>query len=167
MPINRVIVNASPIICLDKSGLAYLLPALFKQIVVPEEVCKEIQAKGKQSLSDPKLFSANWLTRLEATKITPQVSSWDLGQGESAVLSYALNNPGYWAIIDDREARRCALSLHCPFTGTVGVIALAKKMGIIQSIREILEKLKMARLWLSDDFIEQVCRKFGEQSSLP
>lgn len=167
MPINRVIVNASPLICLDKSGLAYLLPALFKKIVVPKEVCKEIQAKGKQSLSDPRLLSADWLKRLEVIKIAPQVASWDLGQGESAVLSYALNNPGYWAIIDDREARRCALSLHCHFTGTVGVIVLAKKMGIIQSIRDILEKLKMAGLWLSDDFIEQVCRKFGEQSLCP
>jgi predicted nucleic acid-binding protein len=47
MPISSVIINASPLSCLDKSGLTYLLPALFQEIAVPEEVCQEIQAKGK------------------------------------------------------------------------------------------------------------------------
>jgi hypothetical protein len=35
MPINQVIVNASPLICLGKGGLIDLLPALFKEISVP------------------------------------------------------------------------------------------------------------------------------------
>jgi len=74
----------------------------------------------------------------------------------------ALKNPKYWAIIDDREARRCALSLHCRFTGTVGVIVLAKRRGMIPSIRESLEKLRNAGLWMSADLRDQVCRKFGE-----
>ena len=30
-----------------------------------------------------------------------------------AVLSFAVRNPEYWAILDDREARRWALSLQC------------------------------------------------------
>jgi len=39
--------------------------------------------------------------------IDPLVAAWDLGQGESAVLSFALKNAEYWAVMDDREARRC------------------------------------------------------------
>src|SRR4030042_1745963 len=121
MPISRVIINASPLICLDKSGLTYLRPALFHEIVVPEEVCREIQVKGKECLSNPDLLSANWLKRIPMINIAPQVASWDLGQGEGAVLSFVLKNSEYWAIIDDLEARRCPQSLHCRFTGTVGV----------------------------------------------
>jgi predicted nucleic acid-binding protein len=45
MPIDRVVANASPLICLSKSGLAKLLPALFKEIVVPEAVAKELLTK--------------------------------------------------------------------------------------------------------------------------
>ncbi len=41
MPINRVVVNASPLICLFKSGLTELFPSLFKEIVVPDAVVKE------------------------------------------------------------------------------------------------------------------------------
>lgn len=162
MPINQVIVNASPLICLDKSGLIDLLPTLFKEIAVPNEVCQEILAKGKEKFSGPEFLSADWLKRVERITIVPQVASWDLGQGESAVLSFAFNNPEYWAIIDDREARRCAMSLHCRFTGTIGVIILAKRRGLIPSIRESLEKLRNAGLWMSEELRDQVCRIFGE-----
>ena len=93
MPINRVVVNASPLICLYKSGLADLLPALFKEVIVPEEVCHEILAKGKRNFAAQGLPSADWLKRVGGITIAPQVASWDLGRGESAVLSFALRNP--------------------------------------------------------------------------
>ena len=162
MPINRVVVNASPLICLFKSGLADLLPALFTEVIVPEEVWHEILAQGKErfcgsGIAFHRLAETGWRNDL-----APQVASWDLGRGESAVISLALRNPEYWAIIDDREARRCALSLHCLYTGTVGVLVLAKRRKLIPSIRESLEKLMAAGLWLSSDFRDQVCRRFGE-----
>ena len=162
MPINRVVVNASPLICLFKSGLADLLPALFKEVIAPEEVCHEIAAKGKGDFAAQGLPSTDWLKRVGGIAIPPQVASWDLGAGESAVISLALRDPEYWAIIDDREARRCALSLQCRYTGTVGVLVLAKRRELIPSIREGLEKLMAAGLWLSSDFKDQVCRRFGE-----
>lgn len=70
------------------------------------------------------------------------MASWDLGQGESAVISFVLENPGFWAVIDDREARRCAMALHCRHTGTLGILVLAKRRGVIPSIREYIERLK-------------------------
>jgi len=68
MPINRVVVNASPLICLFKSGLADLLPALFKEVIAPEEVCHEIAAKGKgdrgrgDGVTPTRTLPANWKT---------------------------------------------------------------------------------------------------------
>jgi len=88
--------------------------------------------------------------------------SWDLGKGESAVLSYAIQHPGNWAGIDDREARRCALSLGCRYIGTVGIVLLAKRRGIIPNVYDNLRKLQDAGLWLSEIFIKEVCRMAGE-----
>jgi predicted nucleic acid-binding protein len=45
MLINRVVVNTSPLICLFKSGLAELFPALFKDVAVPEAVINEVMVK--------------------------------------------------------------------------------------------------------------------------
>ncbi len=65
MPINRVVVNASPLICLFQSGLANLLPALFTEVIVPEEVCHEILAQGKRDFAAQGLPSTDWLKRVE------------------------------------------------------------------------------------------------------
>ena len=51
MPIKRVVLNASPLICLFKSGLAELLPALFHEMVVPEAVIKKILAEGRMDFA--------------------------------------------------------------------------------------------------------------------
>lgn len=162
MPISRVIMNASPIICMMKAGIIEVLPALFKDIVVPQEVKREILVRGRTDLKGEVLASYQWIGLVNDIVIAPQVASWDLGQGESAVISFVLENPDFWAVIDDREARRCAMALNCRHTGTLGIIVLAKRRGVIPSIRGYLERLKEAGLWLSDELVDQVCRKSGE-----
>ena len=57
MPISRVTLNASPMICLMKVGITDILPALFKDIVVPEAVKKELLAKGETDLIGERLNS--------------------------------------------------------------------------------------------------------------
>jgi predicted nucleic acid-binding protein len=83
MPIKRVVVNASPLICLFKSGLADLLPALFTEVIVPEEVWHEILAPGKRDFAAQELPSTEWLKRVGEIDIAPQVASWDLGRGRA------------------------------------------------------------------------------------
>lgn len=157
MRINRVVVNASPLICLFKSGLSHLLPELFSEIVVPDKVYQEITAKSGIDLS-----SIKHLKKVTEIIVPQTVTAWDLGEGESSVLAFALKNPDYWVVLDDREARRCAASLGCHYTGTVGIIVLAKRRGIIKSVRESLTELQSAGLWLSETFIVEVCQQAGE-----
>jgi len=51
--------------------------------------------------------------------IPPVIIAWDLGLGETEVLAWAYQNPGYEAVLDDRAARNCALSLNLPTRGTI------------------------------------------------
>jgi hypothetical protein len=51
MRIECIVVNASPLICLFKSGLSDILPSLFAEIVVPDKVHQEITAKSGIDLS--------------------------------------------------------------------------------------------------------------------
>jgi predicted nucleic acid-binding protein len=62
----------------------------------------------------------------------------------SKVLAWAYEKPGYEAILDDRAARNCALSLNIPFRGTLGIILLAKKMGYLVKITPLLRQLEDA-----------------------
>ncbi len=157
MRINRIVVNASPVICLFKSELLYLLPKLFSEIVVPDKVYQEITAKSGIDLS-----SLQHLKKASDIIVPQTVIAWDIGEGESSVLAFAQKNPDCWAVIDDREARRCAASLGCRYTGTIGIILLAKRRGIIKSVRESITKLQSAGLWLAESFITKVCQQAGE-----
>ncbi|OGW26387.1 MAG: hypothetical protein A2X59_05290 [Nitrospirae bacterium GWC2_42_7] len=163
MRIERVVVNASPLICLCKSGLLEILPALFTDIIVPAAVHKEITAKEDITLACRPFFAHKHVKIVSDILIPSSVLAWDLGEGESAVLTHALKHSKYWAVIDDHEARKCASTLGCRYTGTVGVILLAKRRGITSSVKDCLTKLQNAGLWLSQDFVKEICIKAGEQ----
>ena len=74
MPISRVIMNASPIICLIKAGITDILPSLFKDIVVPEEVKREILVKGANNLKEKVFASYQWIRLVDDIAIAPQVA---------------------------------------------------------------------------------------------
>ena len=93
---------------------------------------------------------------------SPRVAAWNLGDGESSVLSYALENPACRAVVDDAEARRCARTLGIRTLGTGGVLVLAKQRGLIVSVAEGLNRLRQAGLWLSDDVARLLLARAGE-----
>ncbi len=88
--INRAVVNSSPLIALFKSQQAELLPQLFTEILVPDAVWDEITAPGALYAAAVQLPSVSWARRVQVRAIAPEVATWDLGSGESAVLSQAL-----------------------------------------------------------------------------
>lgn len=162
MSINQVIVNASPLICLFRSGLQNVLGQLWKQVNVPGAVWEEILAGPENDKAARMLASTTWAAKVEAPPIPIQIAAWDLGPGESEVLSFALANPGCFAVIDDAEARRCARALGIPFLGTGGVLIIAKKKGHIESVSEALEALRSSGLYISNTVIRILRQKAGE-----
>lgn len=160
MSIDSVVINASPLITLFRSKQCELLPRLFSRIVIPEAVWQEIVC-GQTDEAARRLPELPWLIR-EPVKVSPRVKAWNLGQGESAVLSHALAHPPLRVVIDDRDARRTAQALGIPILGTGGVLLLAKRRGLLPSVSIALDKLRGAGLWLSDDLIRMITTQAGE-----
>ncbi|MCI0654042.1 MAG: DUF3368 domain-containing protein [Methylococcaceae bacterium] len=161
MRIDAVVINASPLITLFRSGQGDLLPRLFNRIVVPEAVWQEVVVKEWDDTAVRELSKQPWPVR-ENVRDSPRVEAWDLGAGETAVLSHALANPPLRAVIDDLDARRCAQTLGIPMLGTGGVLVLAKRRGLIASVTEGLNKLQESGLWLSDDIVRLLKVQAGE-----
>ena len=161
MRIDAVVVNASPLIALYRSGHADLLPSLFAHIVVPEAVWQEVVMDEWEDAVARELSQQSWPVRL-AVAISPRVAAWELGGGETAVLSHALANPPLRAVIDDMDARRCAKTLNIPMLGTGGLLVLAKRRGLLPSVSEGIERLRQSGLWLSDDIAQILKTQAGE-----
>ena len=105
MRIDWVAVNASPLITLFRSGQAGLLPQLFQKIIVPSTVWNEVTDGEHDDPAARELIVEPWPVR-EIVIASPRVAAWNLGDGETSVLSYALDNAACRAVVDDAEARR-------------------------------------------------------------
>lgn len=162
MPIDRVVVNASPLITLFKSQLADLLASLFQEILVPSAVWEEIMAAGAADPAAQQLPTVAWARRIEAVALPPEIIAWDLGAGESEVLNFSRQHPEYRAVVDDAAARRCARALSIPVLGTGGILVLAKRCGVIPAVAPCLEALRQAGLWLSDELVRVLKQQAGE-----
>lgn len=145
MRIEKVVINASPFILLCKSGLAEFLPQLFAEVCMPERVSTEIIAGNDIAAEKLYEFEEKWCVRVLA-KVSEEVLIWNLGDGETDVLSWALMSKNYTALIDDRAARRCAETLNIKTLGTGGILVLAKERGLIKSVSPALQKLQNAGL---------------------
>lgn len=162
MLINRVIINSSPLIVLFKSKQAELLPQLFTEILVPEGVFQEVTMVSEDDAASRQLPTVSWIQRVEISAIAPEVAAWDLGNGESEVLTLALKTSDCRAIVDDRAARRCSQALSITTIGMGGLLILAKRRGLIKSISPGIQALRDAGLWLSDTVVNLLKQQAGE-----
>lgn len=150
----RWVVNASPLILLGEIEHLYLIESLCESLVIPAAVADEISAGLKEDAAQ------RWLTTdgqgyiCHDEPIDSSVAGWDLGAGENAVLTWAHSHPGYEAILDDRAARKCAKTLDVPVRGTIGVLLLAKREGLIAEVRPAFESLVRAGIHMTPDLLE-------------
>ena len=151
------VVNASPLIVLARIGYENLLFDFADETVIPAAVQTEI---NNGPLNDAaRLFLRKGSIPVVQAYPPAELIAWDLGAGETAVLAYALANPGWVAILDDGAARKCARSFYIPHKGTLGVILMAKRRGLIPSATEILHALRANGFRLDDNLLQDVLPK--------
>ena len=90
------------------------------------------------------------------------IAAWDLGQGESEVLSLALENDGVFVVLDDLQAHKCAALFDIPLIGSIGLIILAKRKGLIDLAKPKIERLKAAGLHIDNTMLDRIYTRIGE-----
>lgn len=93
MRIENVVIDASPLISLFRSQQAQLLTQLFTNIWIPEAVWQEVTHNAHNDSASQGIVTATWIKRVNVNQIPQMISQRNLGQGESEVLSFALNSP--------------------------------------------------------------------------
>ena len=135
---RKWVVNASRLIILGKVSKIDLLQRMCSDLIIPEGVVLEV---NQGPVDDP---AGIWIRGEGATLVRRLVDipslilSRDLGKGETEVISWAYLNRDYETILDDRAARNCASSLGIRVRGTIGIILLAKKEGVLPQVKPLL-----------------------------
>jgi predicted nucleic acid-binding protein len=157
-----LVFNASPLIVLSKAGLLDDFLLLADRVLIPEPVAQEISRA--EDPSDPARL---WIARRSglihpSPSVSPFVLAWDLGAGESSVISLASAYPESIAVLDDLAARRCTQAVGLRMTGTLGLILMAKRARIIPSATTALDAVISAGLFISPHHIDLIRRSAGE-----
>jgi predicted nucleic acid-binding protein len=160
---EKWVVNASPLILLAGIGCDHLLRSLPRKVVVPQAVADEIQA-GPSDDPARLVLSRGEFQIIDTPTPTNEILAWDLGAGETAVLSLAFAEPGWTAILDDAAARKCARSFALDVKGTLAVLILARQSGLIPSAADLIRNLKCAGYRIDNRLVRDVlARTVGEQ----
>lgn len=151
---ERWVINASPLIVLSKINHQHLIAQLADKVVVPQAVVDEINAGP---VDDPaRQFLSGLPFPLVKPETEPVVLAWDLGAGETAVLSYASQNSDWRVVLDDGAARRCAHTLGIPLLGTLGIILRARQRDIIPAAVPVLKLLQTYDFRIDENLVRTV-----------
>jgi predicted nucleic acid-binding protein len=156
------VINASPLIFLSRGQQMELLRHFASRILVPKPVANEILMKGPEDITAKALDSTSWLEVVPVVPVPEKILEWGLGPGESCVLAFANEHPGMEAIIDDLAARKCADYLNIPIRGTLGIVLVSKKRGIIPKARPVMETLIRSGLYLSRPVLDEALKRVDE-----
>ena len=164
-----VLANSTPLISLAHRGLFTLLRTLYGRIILPPAVYREvvIEARGRPGAQETEdAIAAGWIEVIllqdaEAAQRVQQ--TFLLGDGESEVLALAQERGAALVLIDEERGFRRAQDMGFPVLRTIGVLLQAKASGLIATVRESLDALRVEGFRLSDEAYREALQKAGEE----
>jgi uncharacterized protein len=154
-----VVTDAGPLMALGRQDLLGLLPELFQHVHVPDVVIRECLAHPE--LPDAQrieaALSAGWLLIRDASPLDMR----DLDLGERCAIAVAIDM-GAVLLVDDRAARRHAEALGLHVLGTLGVLVLAKRRGLIAQVKPVVQAMRQGGHFISQPALQAVLQAAGE-----
>lgn len=147
-----IVSDTSCLILLDKLGRIGLLKSLFGNITVTKTVADEFGNVLPEFVEIENPKNKNYQKILESF----------LDPGEASAIALALEKEECLLIIDEFKGRREAKQLGLNYTGTLGILIVAKEKGLINSVTEIIKEIGKMDFRINEKLINEVKRKSGE-----
>jgi predicted nucleic acid-binding protein len=147
-----IISDTSCLIILDKIDELELLGKVGRKIYVTPIILKEF---GK-SLPE-------WISVLSPKNSHyQQILKMDLDDGEASAIALSLDFGSAVLMLDELKGRKIAEKLNLRYSGTFGLILKAKQLGLISSVKPILDKIKSTNFRFNEKLFETVLEQAGE-----
>lgn len=147
-----IVSDTSCLILLAKLGRIGLLKSLYGKITVTKTVRDEFGKVLPEFVEIENPKNKNYQKILESF----------LDPGEASAMALALEKEECLLIIDESKGRRKARQLGLNYTGTLGILAVAKEKGLIDSVTEIVNEIGKTDFRISEPLINELKRKSGE-----
>ncbi len=129
-----------------------ILKDLFGEVLITPEVNQEF---GNHL--------PNWILVLPVKDKNKQTELENkLDKGEASSIALALEIPNSTLIIDEVKGRNIAKILNIEIIGTVGIIILAGKMGVVNDVISVVLKLVNTGFRLSNKIVDRIIEIYGK-----
>ena len=158
---NLVVSNASPLINLARIQRFDLLKQFYGNVTIPAAVYDEVVIQGQERDGSRDVRSAAWILKATpADDLAVSALAAQLDRGEASAIILARELDAELLLIDEIRGRRVAEKLGVKITGTLGILARAKREGLIPNVRDEIARLQSQGTWihpkLSRDLLELV-----------
>jgi len=139
-----VISDTSAITNLAAIDQLRLLPLLYKQVIIPEAVYRELVDIDPPVPGTVEVQTATWLeVKLIANRefVERLQSEVRLDPGESEAITLALELQADLLLIDERRGRAEADRLGIKITGLLGILVEAKRKNLILAVQPLMDAL--------------------------
>ncbi|MDX2129989.1 MAG: DUF3368 domain-containing protein [Chloroherpetonaceae bacterium] len=139
---SKVVCDTSCLIFLEAIDSLNYLNLLFEEILITKEVAIEFG-------SVPSWINVN---KLNPSNINNPLIS--LGKGESSSIRLALEIKPTYLILDDKKARKEALKFNLSVIGSLGVLLIAKKNGLMYDTENLIEKIRLTNFRINSNLLQ-------------
>ncbi len=160
-----VVSNTSPIINLAAIGRLELLQQLYGTIAIPQAVYNEIAVRGSGQPGASEIQTSPWFERHHVRDAAlVQRLKQHLDAGESEAIALAVEMQADQLLLDERRGRTIAKQQGVSVMGLLGVLLIAKRQGLLETIRPVLYDLRtVAGFWIDPELFTQVLESAGER----
>ena len=130
---KSIICDTSIWLYTGRIGQIHLPAQLFSPVYATETVCRELDVGRLGRPDTPDLRTA-----AEINIVEPDLNDINnlprnrLGAGERSTIAFCLSDNVSIVGLDDRQAREMAQQLGLQVVGTIGILLMAKKTGLVQ-----------------------------------
>jgi predicted nucleic acid-binding protein len=160
----KAVFDSGPVIHLSWIGHLFLLPTLFKDLLIPPAVHGELLAPsdGIRGVAEIRRMIEQGIFHVQQPLISVAAfhsMASSLGAGETAAIYLAEEVGADVFVFDDAAARAVAKRRGLPITGTVGILRIARDDGLIQAVLPLALELRRLGQYLDDALLAEIDRK--------
>jgi hypothetical protein len=154
-----VVADSSPLIYLSRVGLLQILPALFRNVIVPRAVWDEAVERRPAAAGIDRLREASWLRVVDDPPREPDLG---LDPGETAAILLAESLRADLLLIDERLGRKVAQERGLVVRGTLGVLVEARQSGVLPALKPVLDTLVAEGFRIAPALVREALAHVGE-----
>ena len=151
---NKIVISdTSCLITLSNVGLLNILQKLYQEVLITSEVKEEFGESLPEWIRVRKVQNYSQQLELE-TK---------LDKGEASSITLALDLEDSVLIIDEFKGRKIAKSYNLEIIGTIGVLLLADKKGLIDDLIATLLQVVNGGFRLSNKLLDKLIEQYRKK----